>query len=198
MVSLLVGTALKADLVGDKPPTHQDEIPTTNVNINLPTPAATSSAINNFEHAKMEEEDIRINQMDNVEDLSVDTNKKEELSFHTSSVADHSDLPGEENSTEQAHDRVTRSFRPLEEEQAQRTRTAINGWTQLGALTEKNIRIKLRSPISTLLELLLPLVFSSILILSYRLSTSEFSQPICAILIFISVSRNPTKSCIIF
>jgi hypothetical protein len=191
MVSLLVGTALKADLVGDKPPTHQDEIPTTNVNINLPTPAATSSAINNFEHAKMEEEDIRINQMDNVEDLSVDTNKKEELSFHTSSVADHSDLPGEEN-------RVTRSFRPLEEEQAQRTRTAINGWTQLGALTEKNIRIKLRSPISTLLELLLPLVFSSILILSYRLSTSEFSQPICAILIFISVSRNPTKSCIIF
>jgi hypothetical protein len=50
--------------------------------------------------------------------------------------------------------------------------TTMNGWRQLVALTEKNLIIKLRSPFSTLLELLIPLVFSSILIISFRMSDS--------------------------
>lgn len=151
MVSLFVGTtALNADVLEDKTPTDNDEIPATTVDI--PPTAATSSVVNNYLYKSVEEGDSRIDQIEKVEGLSVGTNEEEEQSFHISSISDHADLPSEENGTVKSHDRE-RSFSPIEEDRVQRTRTAINGWIQLGALTEKNIRIKIRSPFSTLLEI---------------------------------------------
>jgi hypothetical protein len=172
MMSSFVGTtALIPDALEDKTPALQGEIPVTTVDI--PPAAATSSVVTNHLFKNVEEEDSRIDQIERAEGLSVGTKEEEEQPFHISSIGDHADLPAEANDTVETNDRE-RSFRPMEEGQAQRTRTAINGWIQLGALTEKNIRIKTRSPFSTLLEIFSPLIFSSILVLSYRLSRSKY------------------------
>ena len=48
----------------------------------------------------------------------------------------------------------------------------MRGLIQLAALTEKNIIVKSRSPLSTLLELLTPVAFSSVLVLGYFMGTS--------------------------